>query len=68
MQQTHVHGKFAYGRVLKVLATVGSPSEPRFTPLTQRPYPLQTWLAGNTASDLLIAVAMLYHVDLVYFT
>jgi len=38
---THVHGKFAYGRVLKVLAT--------------------TWLAGNTASDLLIATAMLYH-------
>ena len=26
--------------------------------------PLQTWLAGSTASDLLIAAAMLYHVDL----
>jgi hypothetical protein len=25
--------------------------------------PLQTWLAGSTASDLLIAAAMLYHVD-----
>jgi len=29
--------------------------------------PLQTWLAGNTASDLLIAAAMLYHVDLFRF-
>ena len=28
---------------------------------------LQTWLAGNTASDLLIAAAMLYHVDLFRF-
>jgi len=29
--------------------------------------PLQTWLAGNTASDSLIAAAMLYHVDLFRF-
>ena len=63
MQQTHTHGKFAHGQVLKVLATVRSPSNLRFTTFNEMALPLQTWLAGNTASDLLIAAAMLYHVD-----
>lgn len=67
MQQTHTHGKFARGRVLKVLATVRSPSKPRSTTFNELALPLQTWLAGNTASDLLIAAAMLYHVDRLRF-
>ena len=39
MQQGHVHGRFACGWVLEVLATVRSPCKPIFAPLTKWPCP-----------------------------
>ena len=67
MQQAHVRGKFDKGWELKVLAMVRSPSEQKMHTSHKFAVSLQTWLIGNTASDLLIAAAMLYHVILFRF-
>ena len=49
--------------MLKTLAMVRSPSEEKMHISHKFIVSLQTWLIGNTASDLLIAAAMLYHVN-----
>ena len=49
--------------MLKTLAMVRSPSEAQVHTSHKFVVSLQTWLIGNTASDLLIAAAMLYHVN-----
>ena len=68
MQQAHIHGKFAQGRVLKILAMVRPPSDQEMHSSHEFAVSLQTWLIGNTVSDLLIAGAMLYHVNPFRFT
>ncbi|KAI0252249.1 hypothetical protein BJV78DRAFT_1203887 [Lactifluus subvellereus] len=60
---THVRGKFVHGRILKVLAMV-CPSALRAACPLANSSATQTWLIGNTVSDVLIASAMLYYLTL----
>jgi hypothetical protein len=66
LQQTHVHGKFTEGRALKMIAMVRSPPSERkiHTALIKPAILLQTGLIANAAADVLIAGAMVYHVNL----